>query len=108
MFRIYNVNSNIVFTSADGLTWNEVALTVAPGSSFPTGGGSVVGKIEYHPALNKFVSIAQGWRRQYEDTEYYHSDDGIEWAQVNKAAGDAPASPHPVRHIKAGYITNCQ
>ena len=106
LFRYYNRTS--VYTSVDGLTWgNQQPITLTAGSTMDSSRG-IGGHIEYHPELDSYVAISQAGGHFYESTEYYHSKNGFEWTQVNKVQGNAPLSPHPVRHLKAGYIPNCQ
>lgn len=100
-FKAYD--DEFVYRSTDGITWNRTAMTV---------GGQAdrnlyFALVAFHPELGKYIGIQQRWRSWYETTQYYHSEDGIDWVRVDKTRGQVPQAPHPVRGVAVGYLENC-
>jgi len=100
-FRAYGYGT--VARSTDGLTWTQSSFQVNGGSA----GGIQLGEISRHPATGRYVAISQDWAAYYDRTQYYYSDNGLNWIRLNKAAGAAPVSIHPIRQIAAGYVKGC-
>jgi len=94
-----------VYRSVDGMNWSLQNLNIT-GSTTNT--NLNFERVSYHPATRQYVAISQEWGRYYDQTQYLHSADGINWQQINKAAGAAPVSSHPIRAIAAGYLESCE
>lgn len=96
-----------ILTSTNGSSWSSQSLMV---------GGSHqaslhFSKVAYHPDTDRWIAFYQAWANYYENTQYYHSTDGINWTQVQKGTGLVPETPHPIRQVTFGYLresTLCQ
>lgn len=101
-FKAYNYGR--VYTSTDnGSTWTEAPLLINGVQNSQSANLSFE-HVAYNSQLQKYVGIVQSWGNYYERTQYYHSDDGRNWIQINKSAGQAPNSSHPIRQIVTGYL----
>ncbi len=100
-FKIFD--PGVVRSSVDGITWQDTAFSLngvaSPGLRIPI--------VLYHPALDRYVGIYQAWGNWYEHTQYYYSDDGINWIRVDKESGAAPIRPHSIRATTIGYLEDC-
>ncbi len=100
-FKTYS--RGIVFRSTNGITWTQTPLQL---------NGVVDGSLDlkhpaFHPANGRFVAFKQSSPRWYESTEYYYSDDGVNWIQLNRNSANVPIAPHPFRGIAVGYLKDC-
>lgn len=101
-FKVYDRGR--VYRSVDGRGWAPENLQVGGVNQSDLSFSLVA----YQPSLRRYAAIAQGWNRWYENTQYYHSDNGINWSRVDKAMGRAPLAPHPVRQIAVGRLEICR
>lgn len=101
-FKAYD--TGVVRRSTDGITWTSTTVRINGVNSASTH----IGKVAYHPESKAYVGIRQSWDNYYEATQYYTSLDGLNWIQLNKQSGAAPTAPHPINHISAGYLKECQ
>lgn len=92
-----------VYLSKDGMNWQEEVLTV----NGQPHRRPVPGLVSYDPVHKRYAWIGQSWQTWYEKTQYYFSDDGIQWTSVNKLAGEAPLAPHPMKAIAFGFLSSC-
>ncbi len=101
-FRSYG-RGHFMRTPDGVINWTRVDVTLngAPANNLE------LRHVTYQPQLNRYSANNQRWQNWYESTEFYWSDDGIDWHIVDKAAGDAPLSPHPIRAIASGFLETC-
>ncbi len=64
--------------------------------------------VTYQPDWGRYSGHTQSWQNWYEDTQFYYSDDGIDWHRVAKENGLAPMAPHPIRAVTSGYLEVCK
>jgi hypothetical protein len=102
-FKIFDIGK--VYRSSNGTTWTQTTLQL---NGVNTASLSL-SNVAYHSESHKYVAINQSWQAWYEQTEFYRSDNGVNWIRLNKSAGDAPTNAHPVKQITAGYLpaTSC-
>jgi photosystem II stability/assembly factor-like uncharacterized protein len=104
-FKIF-ARGQVHRSTDNGSTWSTSNLQVNGANN----SNLEFGHVSYSAALSKYIGIVQSWGRYYEQTQYYHSINGINWIQIDKAQGLAPNSIHPVRQITTGYLpaSSCQ
>ena len=99
-FVMYSDSSpGSVYTSSDGLKWETAKRKLAgKDAEFD------LGLIGHDTGTQRFVAIAQGWDQLYEKTEYYMSDDGIDWQKLDTSVASVPTAPHPMRFVTSGFM----
>lgn len=97
-FKAYSQGK--VQRSTNGTTWTTTTLQLNGSNNTSLS----FAHVSYHAGMNKYVAIYQGWDRYYEHTRYYHSDNGINWIEINRNSGLVPLTPHPVAQIAPGYL----
>ncbi len=98
-FRAYG--RGFFMRSPDGETnWERVEVTLDGENSNP-----YLNHVVYQKDLKRYSATSQRWQNWYESTEFYWSDDGVNWHTVE--ADKAPTAPHPIRAIGTGYLESC-
>lgn len=102
-FRIYLNNQFLYTENSLPLNWQSQSINLigSPGTNLR------LKNVTYQKEHQRYSAHNQSWNNWYEQTEFYYSSNGIDWQRVAKEAGDAPMSPHPIRHVAKGYLNVC-
>ncbi len=100
-FKVYSAGQ--VARSVDGMTWSLTPLQLNGAAATRLS----FAQVAFEPESGSYAGIYQQWGNFYEQTQFYHSRDGVNWLQLNKSSGEAPVAPHPIRHIAVGHSMAC-
>jgi hypothetical protein len=90
------------YSSRDGMNWQRSPVTLDGQANSRV----YLNQVTYQPQLGTYAATNQRWKNWYESTEFYWSNNGVDWFTV--PANQAPAAPHQVRSIVAGFLPTCQ